>query len=145
MHPFYSLRLLLIVLLCIPALADAQTITSYQMRVYLTGGGAAPVTTYDIPAAAVTCGQPKVTVAGAVTNPTRAAWDDPADPARDCVWTDTGSGVLFALPFSLTSTYTASLVATNAAGTGPESPRSNPFSRPGLAPGALANVRLSRP
>lgn len=125
--------------------ADAQALTGYQIRFYLEGGGAAPVSTFDFTAAQVQCGQAKSTAPSAVLNPTVVRWDDPADPARDCVWTDTGTGPLFAIPFSATNVYRGRLVAVNAAGQSPESAPSNPFSRPGLAPAAPVNVRLIRP
>lgn len=127
-----------------PTSAAAQGLTGYQVRVYLSGA-TAPTTTYDIPLSAVVCGQQKQSVNGPVTNPTILLWDDPANPALDCLWIDQGNGPIFALPFSLTNTYAARLVAVNLAGQSPESAPSNPFSRPGQVLGAPGNVRLYRP
>lgn len=123
------------------ATAQAQTVTGYQLAVYLQGG-VSPTTTYDIPAAAVTCGQPRVTVTGTQANPTRARWNDPANAAADCVWTDTGTGPLLGLPFNPTAVYEATVRAVNAAGVSGESPRSNPFTRPGSVPSAPAGLRI---
>lgn len=127
----------------------AQTITGYQLRIYLNGGGAAPVTTYDFSAAAVACGvTPKaVAPAGVAANPNTLSWDNPTNPTiEDCRWTDPGTGPLLALPFSMTSTYTARVVYVNTAGMGPEGTPSNPFSRPGSSPVTFpANVRMHRP
>ncbi len=133
--------------LCMSALpAGAQALTGYQLRIYLNGGGPAPVTTYDIPLNAVTCGQPRVNVTGPVTNPNTALFEDDANRTLDCRWVDNGTGPLFALPFSLTSTYTSRIHYVNAAGIGPESPSSNLFTRPGSSPATFpANVRMHRP
>lgn len=144
-HLILSTITVLALLICAQDVG-AQTITGYQLRVYLTGGGAAPVTTYDIASAAVTCGQPKTPVPTAgVTNPNTAVWDDPANATLDCRWVDNGTGPLFALPFSLTSTYTSRMVAVNAAGASPESLASNSFTRPGQPLAAPVNVRMLRP
>lgn len=121
--------------------ADAQPITGYQLRIFAQGG-AAPISTFDIPASAVTCGLPKIAVGTATANPTRARWDDPSDATRDCGWTDNGTGPLFALPFSSTLIYEATLRSVNVAGPSPESARSNPFSRPGAVPPTPGNLRL---
>lgn len=136
--------LALCAVLWLPASSAAQSVTSYQLRVYLAGA-ASPLTTFDFAAGAVTCGQPKAAASATVTNPTTVAWDDPGNAALDCRWTDTGTGPLFALPFSVTNTYTSALVAINAAGASAESARSNPFSRPGSPAAAPVNVRLVRP
>lgn len=124
---------------------SAQPATGYQLRIYLSGG-TSPVTTFDIAAGMFACGQPKVpTPVGTVQNPTTIAWEASAGDATDCKFIDSGSGPLLALPFSVTNTYTAKIVAINSAGSSPESAPSNPFSRPGLPPSAPANVRLVRP
>lgn len=124
--------------------AGAQTITGYQLRVYLTGGGAAPVTTYDMGLAGVTCGQPKTPAPVTAANPNTVLWDDPTNAALDCRWVDPGTGPLLALPVSVTASYTAAVVALSTAGPSPESARSNSFTRPGLPPAALVNVRVTR-
>lgn len=140
--PYILILLTLCAVLWRPASSDAQTVTGYQLRLYLAGG-AAPLSTYDLQASAVQCDQPKTTVTGTAVNPRMVAWDNPANPATDCRWTDPGTGPLLALPFSPTTTYTATIVAINAAGSSPESARSNPFTRPGATPAAPANLRVS--
>lgn len=142
LRPMFLILVTLCAALWRPVSSDAQALTGYQLRLYLAGG-AAPLSTYDLQASAVTCGQPKTTVTGTATNPRVVAWDDPANPALDCRWTDPGTGPLLALPFSPTTTYTAAIVAINAAGASPESARSNPFTRPGATPAAPANLRVS--
>lgn len=140
--------LLLLAALALPASsASAQSLTTvFQVRVYIVGGGAAPVTTYDIAVADVRCGRPKTPAPGGmVYNPTQLIWDDELNPnVNDCTWTDSGTGPLFALPVSLTNVYRAAIVAVDPIGTSPESALSNPFSRRGL-PAAPANVRMIRP
>lgn len=131
-------------LLWLPTLASAQAITSYQFRVFAQGASA-PTVTHAIPASEVQCGQTKqAPPSGTVPNPRYLSWDDPANAALDCRW-DSGatSGPLFALPFSSSIVYEGRLSAINAAGTGPESAASNPFSRPGLVPAVLTGVRVS--
>lgn len=127
--------------------ASAQSlITTYQVRIYIQGGGVAPVSTFDISSNDVRCGQAKVAApTGTVSNPSRLRWDDPLNPAvMDCEWVDSGTGPLFALPVSLTNTYVAAMVAVDPNGTSPESARSNPFTRRGL-PAAPTGVRTIRP
>lgn len=142
-RPIRHLALLtvLIGVVAIPAGADAQPATSYSVRIYAQGG-AAPISTYDIPAAQVTCGLAKLVVGTATANPTRISWDDPADATKDCRWTDAGTGPLFALPFSSTLIYEMTLRAVNSVGPTPESGRSNPFSRPGAVPPTPGHLRV---
>ena len=123
--------------------ADAQSLTTvYQLRVYAEGASS-PVTTYDIPAADVQHGQPKVTPGATVYNPRQIRWDDELNPTgMDSVWTDSGTGPLLALPLSTTIVYRARLVAIDPIGTSPESAPSNPFTRRGL-PAAPTGLRLT--
>ena len=126
----------------IPTAAQAQPVTGYTLAVYLRGGDA-PTVTHAVPAAEVVCGQPRQTAPAVVANPRYVRWNDPSAPALDCVW-DSGAtaGPLFALPFSPTQEYDATLRAVNTAGASPESARSNPFSRPGVAPAVLSGLRV---
>lgn len=136
--------LLLLAALALPASsADAQSLTTvYQLRVYAEGASS-PVTTYDIPAADVQHGQPKVTAPATVYNPRQIRWDDELNPTgMDSVWTDSGTGPLLALPLSTTIVYRARLVAIDPIGTSPESAPSNPFTRRGL-PAAPTGLRLT--
>lgn len=121
---------------------DAQTVTSYRLNIYIQGAGT-PTTSFDFAAAQVTCGQARPTGGGGtVANPNQARWEDPANATLDCVWTDNGTGPLFALPFNPAVTYDSALVAVNIAGPGAESARSNPFTRPGVVPPARTNFRV---
>jgi hypothetical protein len=125
----------------IPAMA--QPTTGYEFRIYAQGG-AAPISSYAFLASEVTCGRPSVSTTGTVANPRYLRWSDPANGALDCVW-DSGatSGPLFSLPFSSSLVYEGSLRATNVAGAGSESARSNLFTRPGAVPGTLGNLRVT--
>lgn len=133
--------LALIGTLLLVSAVEAQTLTGYQLGIYMQGG-VSPITVYELPMAGIQCGQPKVAVSGPVQNPSYARWDDPASATLDCVWVDTGSGPLFALPFNPTQVYEAAIRAVNAAGVSGESPRSNPFTRPGQVPSAPAGLRI---
>lgn len=135
-----------VLLVALAGVAEAQAVTSYTFKVCTRGAACTtPITTYTIPAAEVQSGQPKVpTPPGTVSNPRYVRWDDPNNPTLDMVW-DSGasSGPLFALPFSTTLVYDATIAAVNAVATGPESPRSNPFNRPGSPPAALTGLRVT--
>lgn len=133
---------LALIYLAIPALVHAQTITSYTFRVY-NQGASAPVQTSVFQIANVQCNQPAVTPpTGTVSNPNRVAWNDPVNAGKACIWNDPGTGVLFSLPFGA-QVYEATIVATNGAGTSPESARSNLFTRPGLPPAVLTGVLVA--
>lgn len=74
--------------------ASAQSVTAYRLQFHLAST-ADPLTaqplleTPDLLAATI-CGQPKLTIGPAVVvDPMRFAWDDPANPALDCVTTQT--------------------------------------------------------
>ena len=127
--------------------AAAQPITSYTLKVCVRGTDcSSPVQTQTIPVSEVRTGQPKVAApTGTIQNPRYVRWDDPASPSTlDVVW-DSGatSGQLFSLPFSTTLVYDSVITATNSAGVGPESARSNPFSRPGSAPAVPTGLRVT--
>lgn len=132
--------LLFIGLLFIAGPASAQSITAYPLKVYNVGASS-PLSTTDLLAANVVCNQTAPTTTSPV-NPMRAIWDDPDNAGKVCVWTDPGTGPLASLPFGAT-VYEATLSATNAAGTSPESNRAS-FSRPGVIPGARTGLRVVR-
>jgi hypothetical protein len=133
----------LAVLIGMSVSADAQTITSYTLNIYLQGA-TTPTSSTVLPVSSVQCGiTPKATVTGTPANPSRVYWDDEAAPTTaDCRWVDGGTGPILALPFNPTAVYTAKILATNAAGDSPESAASNPFSRPGASPAARTGVRV---
>ena len=93
--------------------------TSWNLRIYNAGSATAssnlPVTT-----AQVQCGQSKMT--GGALNVTVWRWDDPADPTKDCVYTDAR---LTALP---DGSYEGTAQAVNADGSSAETARV-PFTR----------------
>lgn len=122
--------------LSLPAAARAQAITEYTLAIYLQGGATPISTPQALPASAFICGQPRVAATSATANPSRIRIEDPAAPTLDCVYADTGTGPLLALPFNPTAVYEVTLSATNTVGTGPASVRSNSFSRPGSVPNA---------
>jgi hypothetical protein len=135
--------LVTLLLLLLPVVGRAQAITSYTLNVYLQGGSTA-VSSAVLAVANVQCGiTPKATVTGTPSNPSRVYWDDEAAPTTaDCRYVDPGTGPILALPFNPTAVYVAKILATNAAGSSPESAASNPFSRPGSAPSARTGVRV---
>lgn len=132
--------LLVVTLWCLAVPCAAQTITSYPLRIYNVGA-TSPLSTTDLLAANVVCNQTAPSSTSPV-NPMRAIWDDPDNAGKVCIWTDPGTGPLASLPFGATS-YEATLAATNAAGTSPESNRA-PFSRPGVIPVARTGLKLAR-
>ena len=132
---------LLAVLLLAPAPVRAQAITAYTLRIYAQGASQ-PTTTAVLQATDFVCNQATVPApTGTILNPNKIALTDPDHAGKDCLYTDAGAGPLLAIPWSGT-TYTATLAATNSAGTGPESAASNPFGRPGTAPPAPAAPRV---
>jgi hypothetical protein len=128
-------------LLAAVVIANAQTVTSYNLAIFIQGG-ASPISTAALPAASFVCGQPRVVVTAPVANPNKVVIEDPANAALDCVYVDGGSGPLLALPFNPTTVYVATLAGTNSAGTGPASAASNSFTRPGSVPSAPRQVRI---
>lgn len=143
--------LLAILLLALPALATAQTITPPISAVRIVvSGGVSPVTN-DLPWTSLQCALPKsaepAVVAGVTHNATEVDFDDPAAPTTlYCKFKDTGvaPSPLIALPFGAT-TYTAvGMFVYGSAGPGPASAVSNPFDHPGV-PGttALSGLRVT--
>jgi hypothetical protein len=137
--------MLVLVLLALPSLAHAQTQASYTLRIYTQIGAAVSAT--SIPGTLFTCGQPRNTTSGTMHNPTTVNFIDPADGTKDCIYTDTGSGPLAALPNAPTI-YVASLAAVNSAGvSSTESSLSNTFDKPAVVqppppPPTPVNVRV---
>lgn len=126
-----------------PAFAQAN-IVRYDMQVFAPGVNTvtgSPVQTNTYLVAAVTCGQPKVVVpAGGVVNPTRFAFDDPADATKDCIGL-LAAGLLPALPNGIG--YRTTLTQTDNLGqTSPRSAASTPFDRQG-PPVVLTGVRVA--
>jgi len=115
--------------------AGAQTIESYELRVYAPGA-TAPQFTTPFPASAVECNLPPTT-SSTTTNPAKVVWTDPAAPTRECHWLF--GSVLPSLPGG---SYEGALVAVNAGGRSSESNRA-PFVRLD-APAAPGGVRFSR-
>jgi hypothetical protein len=130
----------LLALLALPTLAQAQTIDKWTFRVYLAGAAAPQQPPLDLLAANVVCNQAPPTTTSTV-NPNKVVFDDIVTVGRVCIWTDPGTGPLFAVPFG--GTYEGTLTATNIAGTSAETPRV-PFSRPGFAPIVPSGLRLLR-
>jgi hypothetical protein len=126
------------------SVVQAQPVTSYSFAVS-NKGAASPFQTTPIAVAAFLCGQtpklPPITTAQA--NPSKIAFDDPADATKDCVFVDNGSGPLLSLPFG-NQTYTATIAAVNAVGVGPASTVSNDFTRPGVVAAALTGLRVTK-
>jgi hypothetical protein len=137
---FRIVMMVAVVLACASA-AQAQTVTSYTLSIYIQGGSA-PISTVVLPASSFVGGQPRVTVPSTVANPTRVVIEDPANAALDAVYTDGSGGPLLALPFNPTVVYTATIAGTNSAGTGPTTASVNSFSRPGSVPSAPRQLRI---
>lgn len=117
--------------------AQAQTITSWPLKIY-NQGAAVPLSTTVLAVTNVVCNQTPPTP-GAAVNPSRVLWDDASNAGKVCIWTDPGTGPLFSVPFG--GTYEATLAATNSAGTSPESIRA-PFTRPGALPAVPSGLRF---
>lgn len=134
----------LVVVVAVHASVFAQaTIVRYDMQVFAPGVNTAtgtPIQTNTYLVAAVTCGQPKVVVSpGGVVNPSRFAFDDPADVTKDCIGL-LAAGLLPALPNGVG--YRTTLTQTDSLGqTSPRSAASPPFDRQG-PPAVLTGVRV---
>jgi hypothetical protein len=133
------LTALIIALLLTAAPARAQVITSYTLTIYQAGTNTVVGIPTVIPVAALACNQPQPAAAPAV-NPTRMAFNDPANAGQACIYTDPGTGPLLTLPFGAAS-YEGGLKATNSAATSAET-RSAPFTHPGVAPAAPTGLRF---
>lgn len=115
----------------------AQVATSYTLTIF---NGATVVSTTVITAANFSCGQ--TPLSGPSINPRHVEFTDPANAAQVCLFTDNGTnGPLSSLPFGATA-YTATLIATNSAGSSAPSAPSPPFTEPGQAPGAPMVVKV---
>jgi hypothetical protein len=136
--------LALFALLALNSPAQAQTITSYTLKVWAvsTPPPTLPISTTPIPAANFVCNQTAPTVPATVANPTHVFFDDTVNIGKVCIYTDTGTGPLLALPFT-TQPMNATIAATNGTGTSADSVASNSFTRPGVAPPALTGVRVT--
>jgi hypothetical protein len=130
------LHILSLLLFATPLLA--QPPTQYTLRLYLAGAAAPLSPPTVIPIASLVCNQAPPTGTTTV-NPTRAVIDDPNNVGRVCIWTDTGTGPLFSVPFG--GTYEATMTVSNLAGESPESNRA-PFTRPGTVLSAPAAFRV---
>ena len=119
--------------------AHAQTIDRWSLKIFNVGA-TAPLSTTDLLAANVVCNQAPPPP-GPSINPTRVVFDDPLIAGRACIWTDTGTGPLFAVPFG--GSYEATLVAVAGVLVSLESNRA-PFTRPGQTPGVPQGLRLAR-
>lgn len=139
---------LLAVLVFLVAPLAAQTVTGYTCPIKQ---GPVTVATLAIPVASplLACNQPAPVVNG-TDNPTKVAFDDPAFPkapdpaARACIYSDPPTGVLAALPFSPTISYTSTCTADTSTGSSPASLPSNAFTHPGIQPPALAGIQVYR-
>lgn len=137
--------LLVVACVLVPGLVEAQSLTALSVTFYRSGASTPAVAPFDIPIAAMTCGQSRPTVSGTQINPTQYRVADPTAPTLDCVYNEAAGGPLFLLPIDGTIAYTARARWRNAVDVGPESADSNPFSRPGLAPTATpAALRIVR-
>lgn len=123
--------------------AQAQAITAEVLTIYRQGQSTAATAPIVLSRANIQCAQPTIPVPGTVVNPLRAAWPDPADQTRDCVYTDPGSGPLAMLAIDATVVYEATLVFRNSVGDSDASPRSNLFTRPGIPPVAPARLVIA--
>ena len=130
----------LVGVLVLASVADAQTLRPW-LRVYAVGG-LTPATDTELTGAVCNLDASLMPPAAEAQNPTHAWWDDPVNAGRVCRWTDTNQtgGPLLALPIG--TRFEATLSFQNATGRGPESPRSNPFSRPIPLPAAPPRVRI---
>lgn len=134
--------LLIAAILLVPMVASAQTVTSYEFRIFAPLA-AAPISTTPVTLSSVTCNLSVAFIPpGPALNPTLLQWSDPANPGRFCqatVGSETG-GPVFALP---SGNYEGAVRALSSGGPGVDSNR-DPFVRGQLVPAALTNFRLLR-
>lgn len=123
-------------IMTLSGVASAQQIDSYVLRSYAVGAPT-PTSTFTFLSSAVTCNLPQPSGTLSNVNPTRVIWNDPNITGRACIWTDPGSGPLFALPIG---NYEATLTATNSVGTSAETARV-PFSKQSV-PAVVTGLRL---
>ncbi len=135
----------LLVLLVLPALAAAQTVSpivSYDLLVFASGVDPVlgiPAQTSTIPLTAVTCNLAPVTQPTTVTNPRWVYWDDENTVGKQCR-ADKAS-VFLALPVA--PGYKAVVVANSAAGPSARSAASVPFAVASVPPAARTGVILT--
>ena len=120
------------------ASSESQTITSHNVRFY-NASAAQPLQTTALQSSAFQCGQ--VRVVGNTLNPTRIAYNDPANQALDCVYNDSGTGPISSAPTG--TNLEATLTNINSIGESPESNRA-PFLKGNLPP-APGGLRLYKP
>lgn len=124
--------------------AHAQAITAEVLTIYRQGQTTPATAPIVLPRANIQCAQTTIAPpGGTVANPLRAAWPDPADATRDCVYRDPGNGPLAMLAFDAAVVYEATLVFRNGAGDSAASPRSNLFTRPGVPPASPARLVIA--
>ncbi len=118
-----------------PAAAQTGTPTAYVFRVIQ---GAATVSEVSVPAASVSCNQPRVNGPAPPTmNPTEWRFADPADASRDCVYQDTAR-----LQGLTDGSYGGVIFGTNADGAGAQAAAIPFVRRRPNPPAALGNQRL---
>lgn len=131
---------LTLALLLLASTVHAQPITKWTLRTYNVGAPLPVAGPTDLLAANVACNVDPATITPS-PNPSKAAWDDPANAGKSCVWTDPGTGPLLSTPFG--GNYEATLTASNVTGTSAESARV-PFTHPGTIPGAPTGLKAGR-
>ena len=124
---------ILCLLYAVPVFAQTGIPTQYVFVIYQ---GQAPVSTATVQKTQLTCGLPKST--GGSTNPTKWRFDDPANPATDCVYDDTTR--LMGLP---DGNYEGTARAVNADGSSPETARVPFVRRRPNPPGVPTGLRIS--
>ena len=120
---------------------EAQPVTSYTLKIS-NSGAPAPLSVTVLPATGFTCNQPPPATPTSV-NAAFVLFDDQANAGKVCIYTDSGSGPLLALPFG-SGIYTATLAATNSVATSGDSLASPPFTRPGVGAAVPTGVRVYR-
>lgn len=120
------LQILLAVIIAFAVTASpvgAQTPTSYTLKTFNVGA-AQPLQTFSLQATATVCNQVKP--ADTTVNPGKVGWADPVNAGKVCIWTDPGTGPLFAAPTP--GSYELTVAAVNTAGASADSARV-PFAR----------------
>ena len=126
------LMLALVCVSSVPVFAQAPT---YELKIYAVGA-TSPQQSY--PLGGVQCNQPPPTVVSNV-NPSRVAWDDPANAGRKCIFTEGPLGPIFSRPVG---DYEGTVTVTTDAGTSLESARAPFFVK--ARPAVLTGVQFSR-
>lgn len=123
--------------------AGAQTITNTTVRFYNVGAPQPIAGPTTIPLASYVCNQTPPAAASPTVNPTKIVFDDTVNANKACVYTDSGTGPLLALPFGTNSMEATLMFVTSTGISSPESARSNSFTRPGVAPTAPTGVKVA--